>query len=724
MRILFLLLFITFSFLTYSQSDADFKKTDALLNEGAAYYYEQDYIKALNNSRDALSLSLTNNDEYHLALSYNFIGTIYNEFSQTNRALDFYTKGLVYANKLENDTIKMWINSNIGNVYYYNDIDAKEGIQYYEKSLAIAEKLKDSLQITFIRFNMANIYFEMDQREEGMAYITPLKKYIDRAGNIESKIRLYDLIGRYNSFHGNEKEAETYFLKGLQLAEKYNLTEQKAEACQNLSQHYLNFNKLQDSERFGALAKSFKVDRSSEHKLDAIEQVALEIELDEYKFQFERIELRNELQVQKIREGRILLIGFCVILIIFLILIYNLYSNNKAKIRLNTVLFEKNKELTAAKNLAEQNSILKSQFISKVSHELRTPLYGVIGLTNIILEENKGLIAKDTINSLQFSAHYLLALVNDLLEINKAEENKITLTTLPFDLRAQVAIIKNSLAFMADENANKLLTHIDAAIPKTIFGDEIRLSQILINLITNALKFTQGGSVDVEINLISKDVANCELEFKVRDNGIGIKSEDLERIFENFVQIDRRHGDYQGTGLGLSIVKKLVALFGSTIAVKSEQNIGTEFTFNIVFGYSDKVQDATEHYGAELPGEKILHFLVVEDNKINQVVTRKILERKNYKCTMIENGYKALELLQTTHFDVILMDINMPGIDGYETSKRIRAEGITTPIIAVTAFERSEVEARIEEAGISEIIIKPFNATTLFEVIEKLCLSK
>lgn len=720
MRILFFVLFGTFSFLSYSQSEEASKKAEALLNEGAEFYYKQDYVKALKRSKDALSISLSNNDEYHLALSYNFIGTIYNEFSQTKRALDFYTKGLVYANKLENDTLKLWINSNIGNVYYYNDIDIEEGIRYYDKSLRLAEKLQDSLQITFIRINIANVYFEIDKREVGMAYVEPLSKYIDREGNTEIKIRYYDLIGRYNSLNGNNREAELYFFKGLNLAKKYNLTEHIHEAYKNLSQYYLIIDNLKESERYRKLAKSFEVDLSSAQKLDTIEQVALQIELDEYKFQFERIELKNELQNQKIREGRIVLIAFCIILVIFLILIYNLYSNNKTKKRSNTVLFEKNQELTEAKNQAEQSSVLKSQFISTVSHELRTPLYGVIGLTNIILEENKELISKDNLNSLRFSAHYLLALVNDLLEINKAEEKKITLNTFPFDLNAQLEIIKNSLTFMAEGNGNELLVHVDSAIPKTLFGDEIRLSQILINLISNALKFTQAGLVEVEINLLSKDEVNCELEFKVRDNGIGIKEEDLERIFESFVQIERKHGDYQGTGLGLPIVKKLVALFGATITVESEYKKGTVFTFRIIFGYSNTPQKLDTIERTDFSMENTLHFLVVEDNMINQVVTRKILERKNYECTIVESGYKALDLLKTTNFDVILMDINMPEIDGYETSKLIREAGILTPIIALTAFERSEVESKIKEAGISEVIIKPFSSEILFEVIEKL----
>lgn len=722
MRILFLFLLLATA--CYSQEKEESQNSGELLNEAASFYKNQQYVKALNLSKKALSVSLSNNDEYNLALSYNLIGTIYNDFSQNDRALSFYSKGLAYANKVDNDTLRLWLNSNIGSFYYYNDIDLKKSILYYEKSLNLAEKIKDSLQISLIRLNMANAYFEENNADVAIATIEPLYSYINKNKNIEARISYYDLFGKYHSLKGEIKEAESSFLKAIKLASKHNSTLQLYDVYKNFSQHYSNKGDLNQSEHYSKLAARLQVEDASEEKLDSIEKVATQIELDEYKFQFERIELNNELQVQKIREGRILIAAFCIIMMILLILIFTLNRNNKTKKQINNALFQTNQELTKAKNKAEENSILKSQFISTVSHELRTPLYGVIGLTNIILEENKEIVGQDNLNSLRFSAQYLLALVNDLLEINKAEEQKIILKKFPFNLKKEMEIMNNSLLFMAEENGNKLTINVDNAIPQTLLGDELRLTQILMNLISNALKFTENGQVKIDIILISRDDTTCKIKFIVSDTGIGIRKEDQQKIFDKFVQIERKQRDYQGTGLGLPIVKKIVELFGGTIEVESEQNKGTTFTFNLEFEYVKSIPIDIISKPNNCIMEKELHFLVVEDNKINQIVTKKIIERKNYKCSIVENGNEAIDLLKTSAFDVILMDINMPQIDGYETSKIIRELGITTPIVALTAFERGEVEAKSKLVGIDDIIIKPFTAGHLFDIIEKLLILK
>lgn len=277
---------------------------------------------------------------------------------------------------------------------------------------------------------------------------------------------------------------------------------------------------------------------------------------------------------------------------------------------------------------------------------------------------------------------------------------------------------------MADGNGNKLSINMDERIPKILLGDEIRLAQVMMNLISNALKFTENGLVKVQAELISIQEKTCKIAINVSDTGIGIKEKDLQKIFENFVQIERKQGDYQGTGLGLPIVKKLVTLFGGNINVESVENKGTKFSFTIELEYLNEMPRDNIFNEENNSMEKELKILIVEDNKINQIVTKKIIERKNYSCTIAESGYEALELLKSNAFDVILMDINMPVIDGYETSKLIRELGIQTPIIALTAFERSEVEIKAKQFGISDVIIKPFVPETLFEMMHILLKEK
>lgn len=722
MRILLLLLTLFYATCANAQEKVVSKKAEELLNEAATLYHQQRYVSSLRLSKEAFSISLINNDEYHLALSYNLIGAVYNEFAQSDRALSFYAKGLAYANNVDNDTLRLWLNSNIGNVYFTNDIDVEKAILYYSKSLKLAEKIQDSSQIAFIRLNIANAYAGSNKIEEGITFIVPIDEYIQRKGNTESKIAYYNYLAKFQSIKNRNLEAEANFLKAISLAKEFNFNIELHDAYQSLAEHYKALKDFSRSQKYQKLADTLKVNLKATDKLDKIEELATQIELDEYKFQFERIELKNEVQNQKIRESRIYIIAVCVIISILFILLYTLYRNNKTRKKNNIALQIANKELMKAKNIAEENSILKSKFISTVSHELRTPLYGVIGLTNIILEENKNLVNEENLDSLRFSAQYLLALVNDLLEINKAEEKKIILNKSPFNLREEVEIINNSLEFMADGNGNDLLIRIDENVPKTLVGDKLRLSQILINLISNALKFTSDGVVTIEAKLVTKDEIRCEIEFKVSDTGVGIKEEDQEKIFEKFVQIERKQLDYQGTGLGLPIVKKLVELFGGNISVQSAEERGTTFYFTIAFDYVNLVPKVNNTSINNELMQKELRFLIVEDNKINQLVTRKIIERKKYTCAIVDGGFDALEVLKTNAFDIILMDINMPQIDGYETSKRIRELGIKTPIIALTAFEAVEVQANAADFGITGVISKPFNTDILFEMVEKLLL--
>jgi CheY-like chemotaxis protein len=349
---------------------------------------------------------------------------------------------------------------------------------------------------------------------------------------------------------------------------------------------------------------------------------------------------------------------------------------------------------------------------------LRTPLYGVIGITNIILDEHKELANSPHIKSLKFSARYLLSLVNDLLQINKIEENKIILEKMIFNISDEIKSIVESLEFIAMKNNNKLIYDIDLCIPEFLIGDKLRLSQIFMNLVSNALKFTKDGEVKILAKQERIEGSKHYICFSVQDTGVGIAKEDQEKIFDKFVQIERKEGDYQGTGLGLSIVQKLTELFGSKIHLESQEGVGTTFSFTIGFDADEtKKNEIINNIEVDLSQNRFYKILVVEDNKINQIVTKKILESNNFKCTILEDGYAALNVLETEVFDVILMDINMPIINGFDTTQLIRKKGITTPVIALTAFDKQEITEQALSCGMNDIIIKPFEPAKLFQVI-------
>jgi CheY-like chemotaxis protein len=305
-----------------------------------------------------------------------------------------------------------------------------------------------------------------------------------------------------------------------------------------------------------------------------------------------------------------------------------------------------------------------------------------------------------------------------LLQINKIEENKVVLEKMVFNLEDELHTIIDSLEFIAAKNNNKIIKQFDSSIPELLVGDKLRLSQIFINLISNALKFTYNGKVTIVTKNIKIEETLCHIRFEVNDNGVGIADSDQEKIFDKFVQIERKEGDYQGTGLGLSIVKKLIELFDSEIQVVSKLNEGTSFSFEAAFLIDQQSKDEVIHnIEVDLSTIQTHKILVVEDNKINQVVTRKILEKNNFICEIVDDGYAAINLLEENRYDLILMDINMPIINGFETTKLIRKKGNTTPIVALTAFDKQEIIEQALSSGMNDILVKPFESAKLFQII-------
>lgn len=432
----------------------------------------------------------------------------------------------------------------------------------------------------------------------------------------------------------------------------------------------------------------------------------------------DKIENDKFAKQESLRKSKVIVVLFVVILLFLLVLLYSLFKANNFKKKANAELSQTLIALTIAKEKAEEASILKSQFVSTISHELRTPLYGVVGITNMLLDEHKELANSPHLISLKFSARYLLSLVNDILQINKIEDNRIVLESMTFNISDEINMIKNSLSFIAKNNNNFIIVSIDPAIPEYLIGDKLRLSQIIMNLVSNALKFTNDGEILIKVNLVKVEQDLHFIEFVVKDNGIGIAPEDQYKIFDKFIQVGRKETDYQGTGLGLSIVKQLLGLFDSTISLQSAIGQGTTFKFTIAFEFNpEKTNEIINNILVDLKTAQIINILVVEDNHINQMVTRKTIEKNNYKCSVVDNGYAALEILDKENFDVILMDINMPLINGFETTRKIRLKGIDIPIVALTAFDKTEITEEALSAGINDIIIKPFDASKLFNII-------
>jgi len=381
--------------------------------------------------------------------------------------------------------------------------------------------------------------------------------------------------------------------------------------------------------------------------------------------------------------------------------------------------------LIIARQKAEEAAQSKQLFMSTMSHEIRTPLNEVIGITNLLLQGNPREDQMDYIKTLKFSGNHLLTLVNDVLDYNKMESGKIVFEQTQFNLSDFLDEIMRSYSFRSKAKHLSFNIEKSSNLPEEVIGDPIRLNQILSNLLSNALKFTNKGNITVSIRELKRKGNQSQIEFTVSDTGIGIPKDKHTIIFESFTQASTdTTRNFGGTGLGLAICKKLIELQGGTITIESEPDKGSTFLFVITFGVSEKggqtqTAESIEDY-IGLEGKRIL---VAEDNKINFFVVNKFLIGWGITVTHAENGQLALEILEREDFDLILMDLHMPIMDGIEATRIIRKSENpkikNIPIVALTAAIMSESHDKIDDLNINDYVLKPFKPHDLFERILK-----
>ncbi len=380
-------------------------------------------------------------------------------------------------------------------------------------------------------------------------------------------------------------------------------------------------------------------------------------------------------------------------------------------------------DLMKAKNEAESANAAKSVFLANMSHEIRTPLNAVIGLSKLMRSTNLSPDQKKLNDNLIVSGENLLGIINEILDFSKIEAGKIDLETIPFNLQESFDRVYTFLEHAADEKKIAMTTRFDPEIKKPVLGDSVRLQQILINLVSNAIKFTPSGSVEMSCKLLEETETNYSILFAVKDTGIGISEDKQKTIFEKFKQEDESVTRvFGGTGLGLAISRQLVDLMGGTLQVESEKGKGSRFFFtinlpitnpNALFEINKKIRINPE----TLRGKQIL---VVEDNQFNQFIVKSIIEEWNSIVTIAENGQEAIEKIGEKTFDIILMDMQMPVLDGCSATKILRSERhLKTPVIALTAFATQDAIAQAHNAGMDDYITKPFEEDLLYAQILK-----
>ena len=718
----FLLLFLV-SCLLYSQKKPTFEKVDSVTyysNLRDSNIKNNKYKAALLYTQKAINYSNEKNEiEAEANVTFS-LGKIYFDVKKYDDAIKSFNKSITLFKTLKPSPT-------FASAYYYLGMCymKKGGFTDAEVYFNQAQSLYDTLEITdttdLLNLQRGIIYKSKGENDLASSIFNTIIAKPDFPDILDLKAESLYQIGTIEMAQNRNNLALNYFNKALDLNSKNKNLNQKSDILLALSTVY---DKMLDKNNAYSYLKQHTNLKESISILDNEK-----LGVDDYE-QFKASEHLKEIaqankekkQQEKANKFSKLISILAIALISILSLLsLSLYKNNIIRTQTNQLLEEKNKELILAKEKAEKASNARSEFLSTVSHELRTPLNAINGIAHLLLEEKPKKSQLNYLESLKFSGNYLTTFINDILEIQKIEAAKIEIENINFNLKQLLENIQNSLKELATTNNNNFTLEIDPNIPENLIGDTTKLSQIILNLINNALKFTHDGYVNVMAKLLSIENNNASIYFEVKDNGIGISEDKLETVFDSFAQgsvgINRKYG---GTGLGLTIVKKLVDILGGDIKVQSIAGEGSSFTFKLPFQVDPnpfQVEDKTKDYDDLILKDK--KILIVEDNKINQMVSRKMLENKGINCQIIDNGEAAIEIAKNNKFDMILMDVHLPGINGTVATKQIREFDKTTPIIALTAISLNENRDMLLSYGMDDVITKPFVPEDFYSTIAK-----
>ncbi|HRI20924.1 MAG TPA: ATP-binding protein [Panacibacter sp.] len=705
---------------------------------GLAWAYselKQDYAGALKQNLAALKLGEENNNKpliananSGIAVSYANAGNLPEAIKYAKQAVALFLEvkdSVNYANNL----------GNLAEMHLMNN-DPVSATSSYDKAIPILISWGDINRLSFVYHNRGKALVKSGQLSEALRSQQISLGYAEKMGNKRYKSGALQEIGIIYGLQKNYPVAIKNLDSAYAISKQLNAREQQAEISRLIADNYAAVNDYKNAELWLRKLVILKDSIAAQEKQKQLLSLQTQFETEGKEKQNQLLKVQNTLKEEEASKQRqlknIFIIGAALLLLLAVVLV----NRYKIKQRAAKELEEKNTIIEKEKQRAEKSEQFKSEFLANMSHEIRTPMNAVAGMTNLLLDEPQSEKNVRYLRSIKNASDNLLIVINDVLDLSKMEAGKMQLEKIPFKPADIAAGIYDTFYLKAAEKDIKFIIDVDGNIPPVLIGDPARLTQILLNLAGNAVKFTEKGSVIIRMKSANEKASTpslCSIHFLIEDTGIGIEKEKLATVFESFTQAHTGESrKYGGTGLGLTISKNLVELHGSKLAVESQSGAGSVFSFTLTFETGTEMQlkeyyTEKEGYSADdLFGIKVL---LAEDNEDNQVVAVDTLKRwiEEIEIDVVNNGKEVIEKIQqqytNSYYDLILMDVQMPLLDGFETTRQIRnnfSSPINSlPIIALTASViRSDLQKCID-AGMNSYIPKPFSKEALIKEIGK-----
>lgn len=698
---------------------------DSIFAIAVSYHNRGDYETVIeklpafiDNAKKAKASVALNNFRSLLGNSFIYLDEISSADLIFNQVLEDATA--------KNDTTQIiYSYINLGNVYLNRDVD--RAISYLDKTFEYkTSDNEDDLGYAIVYNNLAELYVNKELPGKAQQYLDLVTAKLDSAKitsrRVEFEFSVHHLQGSVyllQQLHFRSIESSIKALEVYKTVEGEGLIDQKYvfATYENLIKAYEITRQYEMVNETRKIYNTLRDANFEREKLRQQERAKMQYNVARYQQEARESQFQTELANQKVIQERKIFWIFLGVGFLLLVLIGTLlYTRRKRNILLKNLKI-KNAQYLEAKEVSEKLARKNTKFLSTISHELRTPLYGIIGLSSVFLNDQKLKEYSEEFNSLKFSADYLLSLVNDILNMNKYESQKgQELKEEHFNISILIKSIVQTFQFLNEKNNNEVNLKMDLDIPEVLYGDKTKISQVVMNLLSNASKFTQDGSINLEINPISNNGKVVELSFTIADTGRGIKEEYQKEIFEEFTQVPSSITE-GGTGLGLPIVNKLLRILNSQLEMESTYGIGTTFSFLLPLKIGSKQELDSNIDGKDIKKLDHKKLLIVDDNKINQLVTQKVLEQYNMEHDTVNNGQEAVDIVQKNQYDYILMDINMPVMNGIDATIAIRDLGITTPVIALTAADDLNLEQDVFSHGIDAILVKPYHTEQFLNVL-------